>query len=305
MAIILAENIAKEFGSVKALRSLSLSVEEGELFGLVGPDGAGKTSLIRIFISIMEATSGDAWTGGFHTGREPDRVKEQIGYMCQKFALYPDLTVQENLDFSADLYGVPSGDRKKLYDELLSISNLQPFRRRQAAFLSGGMKQKLALACALVHMPRILFLDEPTNGVDPVSRRDFWRILTELRSRGVTLFVSTAYLDEAERCSRIALLHEGRLLATGTPDELRKRMTGTLLEIRVRPARQALKALKQAFSPETVTLFGDRIHLATENPEMIGLLLGRILSGESFDLQSVKPIQPSLEDVFVSIVSAR
>jgi len=305
MNIIRAENIAKTFGDVNALRSLSLSVEEGELFGLVGPDGAGKTTCIRILTSIMETTSGDAWVNGFHVGREPEQVKEQIGYMCQKFALYPDLTVQENLDFYANLYGIPTSMRATRYTEVLSFSNLHPFRNRQSAFLSGGMKQKLALACALVHTPRILFLDEPTNGVDPISRRDFWRILTQLRAQGVTLFVSTAYLDEAERCSRIGLFHEGRLLATGTPDELRKLMEGTLLEIRTRHAREAMGRLKQVFPPESVTLFGDRIHLATENPEMTRVLLDRILPHEQFELQNIRTIQPSLEDVFVSIISAR
>ena len=205
---------------------------EGEIFGLVGPDGAGKTTTMRLLCSIMEPTSGDAWVAGCHVVRQAEQIKQQIGYMSQRFGLYPDLTVIENIHFYADIYNEPRKGRGEKIDRLLGFSNLTPFRRRLAGNLSGGMKQKLGLACALIHTPKVLFLDEPTNGVDPVSRRDFWRILSQLLQQNVTIFVSTAYLDEADRCHRVGLLDHGRLLAVGTPAEVKRLMRGTILEIR-------------------------------------------------------------------------
>ena len=196
----------------------------------------------------MEPTSGEAWVAGCHIVREAERIKENIGYMSQRFGLYPDLTVMENIDFYADIYSEPRRGRQEKIDRLLAFSNLTPFKRRLAGNLSGGMKQKLGLACALIHTPKVLFLDEPTNGVDPVSRRDFWRILYQLLREKVTIFVSTAYLDEAERCNRVGLIHHGRLLACGTPGEVKQLMRGTILEIRADQPRQAAAVLKRAIA---------------------------------------------------------
>src|SRR5574340_625315 len=246
MHAIETESLTKRFGSFSAVDGLNLTVEEGEIFGLVGPDGAGKTTTMRLLTSIMEPSSGDAWVAGFHVVRQAEAIKESIGYMSKRFGLYPDLTVMENLDFYADIYTVPRRERKERIDRLLGFSNLTPFRRRLAGNLSGGMKQKLGLACALVHTPRVLFLDEPTNGVDSVSRRDFWRILYQLQQERVTIFVSTAYLDEAERCTRLALIHQGRLLALGTPHEVKQLMRGTIWEIRTRKPREATAVLRKA-----------------------------------------------------------
>ena len=224
MEAIRTESLTKTFNDLTAIDSLTLSVAEGEIFGLVGPDGAGKTTTMRLLTGIMDPTSGDAWVAGHHTVREAAAVSNAIGYMSQRFGLYPDLTVAENIDFYADIYGVPRRERLDKVERLLAFSNLAPFKKRHAGNLSGGMKQKLGLACALIHTPKVLFLDEPTNGVDPSSRRDFWRILYQLLREKVTVFVSTAYLDEAERANRIALMHHGKLLAVGTPEEVKKLM---------------------------------------------------------------------------------
>jgi ABC-2 type transport system ATP-binding protein len=259
---------------------------------------------MRLLTSVMEPTAGDAWVAGHHTVREAEAVKEKIGYMSQRFGLYPDLSVMENVNFYADIYGVPRRGRSEKVEELLSFSNLTPFKRRLAGNLSGGMKQKLGLACALIHTPRVLFLDEPTNGVDPVSRRDFWRILYQLLREGVTIFVSTAYLDEAERCMRLALLHHGRVLARGTPDEVKDLMPGTLLEVRLDQPRRALQLLRERLTEaDSVGLFGDRLHVATERPEAAGGRTRDVLRDEGIEVAEVKAVEPTLEDVFVSVVA--
>src|SRR5574340_184966 len=232
MHAIKTESLMKRFGSFTAVDGLNLTVGEGEIFGLVGPDGAGKTTTMRLLTSIMEPSSGEAWVAGRHVVKEAEAVKEDIGYMSQRFGLYPDLTVMENIEFYADIYDVPKKLRPERIERLLAFSNMTPFKKRQAGRLSGGMKQKLGLACALIHTPKVLFLDEPTNGVDPVSRRDFWKILYQLLREQVTIFISTAYLDEAERCSRVGLIDQCRLLAVGTPDEIKTLMQGQILEIR-------------------------------------------------------------------------
>ncbi|HQW91104.1 MAG TPA: ABC transporter ATP-binding protein, partial [Nitrospira sp.] len=269
-----------------------------------GPDGAGKTTTMRLLTGVMEPTGGEAWVMGKHVVREAEAVKEDIGYMSQRFGLYPDLTVEENLQFYADLYGVPTKGREHKIHELLSFSNLTPFKKRQAGRLSGGMKQKLGLACALIHTPKVLFLDEPTNGVDPVSRRDFWRILYSLLKEGVTIFVSTAYLDEAERCHRVALLHQGRLLACDTPDRVKTLMRGTILEVRVGRAREAAALLKRRVKVESVGLFGDRIHVVTMDRAQTAQEVPAVLQAEGFTLHGLRPIEPSLEDVFVSVLTS-
>jgi len=269
MHAIKIDNLTKKFDTLTAVDGLSLSVARGELFGLIGSDGAGKTTTMRMLASIMEPSSGDAFVMGRHVSRESEAVKEHIGYMSQRFGLYPDLAVPENIRFYADIYGLSRSEREEKIDGLLAFSGLTPFKKRKAGDLSGGMKQKLGLACALVHTPEVLLLDEPTNGVDPVSRRDFWRILNRLLREGVTIFVSTAYLDEADRCDRVGLIHMGRLLACDTPAGLKKLMRGTVLEVRSGEPRRAARLLRERLEDATVSLFGDKVHVATIDPDRI------------------------------------
>jgi ABC-2 type transport system ATP-binding protein len=287
---------------VTAVDGLTLSVAQVELFGLVGSDGAGKTTTIRMLAGIMDPTEGTARVMGRHTVQEAEALKEEIGYMSQRFGLYPDLTVLENLHFYADIYGLPRRGRDEKIGRLLSFSNLTPFRKRLAGNLSGGMKQKLGLACALIHTPRVLFLDEPTNGVDPVSRRDFWRILYQLLREGVTVFVATAYLDEADRCNRVGLIHRGRILACDTPDNLRGLMRGTILEVRTPSPRRAALLLRERREKESVGIFGDRLHVVTHDAGKTGTAIEAILRGEGIELQSLRTIEPTLEDVLVSVL---
>jgi len=305
MDAIEIKNLTKSFDDMTAVDGLSLSVGEGEIFGLVGPDGAGKTTTMRMLTAIMEPTSGDAWVAGYHIVKEGEAIKETIGYMSQRFGLYPDLTVMENIDFYADIYEVPRRGRSVKVDELLAFSNLTPFKKRMAGKLSGGMKQKLGLACALIHTPKVLFLDEPTNGVDPVSRRDFWRILYQLLRDNVTIFVSTAYLDEAERCNRLALLNKGKLLALGTPDEVKKLMQGTIYEIRTSEPRRASLLLREKLDGDSVGLFGDRVHVVTNRPERVQQISETELAAANIQLNKMQVIAPSLEDVFVSVLAGQ
>jgi len=223
-------NLTKIFDNITAVDGLSLEVEEGEIFGLVGPDGAGKTTTMRLLAGILEPTSGDGWVCGKHIVRECERLKENIAYVPQRFGLYEDLTVVENINFYADIYGVPRSGRRDKIEQLLLFSGLADFRKRLARNLSGGMKQKLGLACALIHSPKVLLLDEPTNGVDPVSRRDFWRILYRLLKEKVAILFSTSYLDEAERCRRIGLIHKGRLLRCAVPSGIKEEKKAATLE---------------------------------------------------------------------------
>jgi ABC-2 type transport system ATP-binding protein len=306
MNAIRTENLTKRFGDLTAVDSLSLEVAEGEIFGLVGPDGAGKTTTMRLLTSIMEPTSGDAWIAGYHVLKQAEAIKENIGYMSQRFGLYPDLTVMENLVFYADIYCEPRKGRKEKIDRLLAFSNLTPFKKRLAGNLSGGMKQKLGLACALIHTPKVLFLDEPTNGVDPVSRRDFWRILYRLLREKVTIFVSTAYLDEAERCNRVALIDRGKMLACGTPDEVKKLMRGTILEIRCEQPRRASALLKEKLTGVSVGLFGDRVHVVGHEPEeLITSAVKGLLADAGLPVAGIRQIEPTLEDVFVSVLAEK
>ncbi len=302
MSMIRTEHLSKTFGDLAAVVDLGLEVAEGEIFGLVGPDGAGKTTTMRLLTAIMDPTSGDAWVAGRHVVGQGEALKEQIGYMSQRFGLYPDLTVMENLDFYADIYSVPRKGRQERTERLLAFSNLAPFRRRLAGNLSGGMKQKLGLACALIHTPKVLFLDEPTNGVDPVSRRDFWRILYQLLREKVTIFLSTAYLDEAERCSRLALIHRGKLLACGTPAEVKTLMRGAILEIRAAEPRKAAAILREKCPARSVGLFGDRVHVVCDAIDETAAQAASILAAAGLPPAEVRPVAPSLEDVFVSVV---
>lgn len=302
MDAIRTEALTRSFNGRTAVNHLTLSVAEGEIFGLVGPDGAGKTTTMRLLTAILDPSSGNAWVAGRHTVNEAEAIKEEIGYMSQRFGLYPDLTVMENIDFYADIYGVPRAGRGEKVERLLAFSNLTPFKKRLAGNLSGGMKQKLGLACALIHTPRVLFLDEPTNGVDPVSRRDFWRILYQLVREKVTIFVSTAYLDEAERCNRLGFIHGGKLIALGTPGELKKLMPGTILEIRTAEPRRAAALLRAEMEAQSVGLFGSRIHLVTPEPDLAVPRVEGVLGRGGLKPASIRPVEPSLEDVFISVL---
>jgi ABC-2 type transport system ATP-binding protein len=296
--VIVTDNLTRRFGNITAVRELTLSVPEGELFGLVGSDGAGKTTTLRMLAGVLDPTEGAATVMGRDTVREAELIRPDIGYMSQRFGLYPDLTVDENLRFYADLFGLSRREREERGDELLTFSRLLPFRKRLAGNLSGGMKQKLGLSCALIHTPKLLLLDEPTNGVDPVSRRDFWRILNGLLARGVTIVVATAYLDEAERCSRVGLIHEGRLVACDTPETLKSPLIGKVLEALPANPRQALTELRRALPESSFSLLGKTIHVMTENGEEVTREILRRFPGAR-----VAVVEPTLEDVFVHALS--
>jgi len=294
--------LKKCFGPLTAVAGLTLSVPRGELFGLVGSDGAGKTTTLRMLTGIMDPSGGAAFVLGCDMARKADAVRGEIGYLSQRFGLYPDLTVLENLLFYADIQMIPRRGRAARIEELLLFAKLAPFKDRAAGKLSGGMKQKLGLACALVHKPRVLFLDEPTNGVDPVSRRDFWRILYGLLAEGVTIFVATAYLDEAERCGRVGLMHRGRLLACDTPRGLKGLMKGGVLELTTSDPRRAVRLLSGSFPSGSVALFGERLHLYAPEPGEAGRSAAATLSAQGVELLAAREVPPTLEDLFVSLI---
>ncbi|MEC7840283.1 MAG: ABC transporter ATP-binding protein [Chlamydiota bacterium] len=304
MAVIKTQNLHKHFGNTHAVNGIDLSVAEGEIFGLVGPDGAGKTTSIRLLTSIMEPTKGNAWVNGHPIVEGAEAVKSQIGYMSQKFGLYSDLTVLENMQFYADIYGVSKKEQTQKIRRLLAFSKLEKFKDRLADALSGGMKQKLGLACALIHTPKVLFLDEPTNGVDPVSRREFWRILYDLHREGTTIFLATSYMEEAERCGQVAFMYHGKIMIHGSPDDIKKHLRGTILEVRCKAPRKTLLMLREALGHDCVKLFGNRIHIYiyTESKalslEQVKDLLQRSQLGE----YEIRETDPTLEDVFMSLM---
>ena len=298
---ITVEAVEKSFGRTKALDEVSLSVERGELFGLIGPDGAGKTTLIRVLVGLMRPDSGRAEVGGCDTVTGQERLKEMIGYLSQRFSLYSDLTVRENIRFYADLFQIGREQAAARESELLKFSRLGEFVGRRAGALSGGMKQKLALCCALIHVPQVLFLDEPTTGVDPVSRREFWDLLAELRTGGTTVFVTTAYMDEAARCDRVALMYSGRLLAVDTPGAIPDLYPCALLEVRLPEAVNQVERLEAIGGVRSVQVFGDRLHVGVEDGEKTGAEIRRVLAGEP-DGVAIRRIAPGLEDVFVEMI---
>jgi ABC-2 type transport system ATP-binding protein len=301
---IAARGLRKSFGATAAVDGLDLEVARGEIFGLVGPDGAGKTTAIRTLCGILDADAGEAAVAGFDVRRQPEEVKRRIGYMSQRFSLYGDLTVAENLRFFASLHRVSHEERRRREAELLGFSRLAPYRDRLAQNLSGGMKQKLALACTLMHTPAVLFLDEPTTSVDPVSRRDFWKILYELLRGGVTIFVSTPYMDEAERCGRVALMDGGRVRLCDTPERLRARMQGRLVELVAAPQRRAREALELLPGVVGIQVFGDRLHLWLRDGGPGEADIRAHLAAHGIEVRGIRPIAPGLEDVFVSLLSA-
>jgi len=300
--VLIAHNLTKTYGKLRAVDSLSISVNYGELVCLVGPDGAGKTSTLRLLCGLERSEVGRVKLFGQKVMKFSPELRRRIGYLSQNFSLYADLSVEENLEFFAGLYDV--SDYSELTESLLEFTRLTPFRKRLADQLSGGMKQKLALACTLVHRPELLLLDEPTTGVDPVSRRDFWQILFRLLQEGKSMLLSTPYLDEAERASRVAFIYQGKILAFDTPEILKTRLKGRVLEIVTSDSRRVYQKCKEERSFLNVQLFGDRLHLVV--PEGYEKKhLESLLSAEKIKLQSLAEISPSLENIFIHLLEAR
>jgi ABC-2 type transport system ATP-binding protein len=305
MLSIKTTNLTKTFDSITAVNRLNLEVKAGEIFGLVGPDAAGKTTTLRMLCGILPPDEGEARVAGYDIRREAELLKEKVGYLPQRFGLYGDLTVIENVHFYADLYQVPKKMRKGRIERLLRFANLEPFVKRKAQDLSGGMKQKLGLISALIHTPEILFLDEPTTGVDPLSRRDFWMILYDLLKEGVTILFSTSYLDEAERCSRIGLIYQGELMIADTPASVKTRMRGTILELRMKDHQEGMKILEKTGSFRSMVLSGDKIHVFVDDPLKGEKLIREVFSSEGMEVENLAEVKPSLEDVFVSMVRSK
>ncbi len=303
--MIAVSDLTREFGSTRAVVGLNLDVAEGELFGIVGPDGAGKTTTLRMLAGVLRPTSGDAIIDDKSVATRPEAVKSQIAYMPQRFGLYFDLTVLENIEFYADLYRVPKAERPARLERLFAFSNLGPFQDRLADNLSGGMKQKLSLCCALIHHPKVLLLDEPTFGVDPISRRDLWLILHEMVEEGVTILVSTSYLDEAERCDRVALLHEGRILALDTPESLLDLLPGEVLSIQGPDPRAARDLLQSLPGVVGTALFGNTVHAVLERQGNVRNRVTEALFGAGLTGYDLIPVEASLEDVFLHLVRER
>ncbi len=323
--VIKVRGLTKRFGDVAAVAGVNLSVREGEIFGLIGPDAAGKTTIMRMLCGIVPADEGSIHVAGQDVVRDPEAVKRRIGYLSQVFSLYGDLTVEENLDFCADLYlsprsevaryGRPAGRPYKA--EMLRLGGLAPFKTRQAGHLSGGMQQKLALMCALIHRPQVLILDEPTTGVDPVSRREFWRILANLPAQGVTVLLSSPYMEEAARCHRLALIDRGHILATGTAAELQAAVRGSVVEVVTPEVRRASRALSAVPGVLNVTAFGDALHVQieaarrgppveheVERPPEVGERIASVLRESSVEFSAITVIEPSLEDAFLDLVGS-
>jgi ABC-2 type transport system ATP-binding protein len=302
---IIAENLTKSFADVRAVDHLSIEVQAGEIFGLVGPDGAGKTTTLRMLAGIMPPDEGTARVADFDVVHDPEKVKRHLSYMPQRFGLYEDLTVDENIRFYADLFGVNRKEREERSSSLLRAAGMREFRRRLAGKLSGGMKQKLGLVCALIHRPKIILLDEPTTGVDPVSRRDFWRILYELVSQGVTILTSTAYLDEAERCHRVALLHQGRLLFCDTPHNLKAKLGKSVLSITSSEPRRLRAEMENAVGISSLVLTGDSLHVVVDDSARRIPEFEARLKNASVPFRTIQQVAPTIEDLFVDAVGSK
>jgi ABC-2 type transport system ATP-binding protein len=304
VAVVDVESLTRIFGSLKALDRMSFSVEEGEIFGLVGPDGSGKTTCLRILCGLMAPSRGKVLVLGRDVAREPERIKGEVGYMAQPAKLYEELTVKENIEFYADLYEVPRARYKERMNRLLEFSGLAPFIARRFRNLSGGMKQKVGLSCALIHTPKVLFLDEPTNGVDPVSRRDFWKILYELKRERVTMVVASTYLDEADRCHRVAFFDRGRARMVMEPLELRKLLKDQLYNLVVSDRRKALGVLKTLPAVSNPYVFGTGIHFFLRNTDDLSGVQ-KSLAAEGINDGRIDAIPPNLEDVYLSLLEGK
>jgi len=294
--------LTRRFGDNVAVDGLTLEVRPGELFGVVGPDGAGKTTTLRMLAGVLPPSEGRGVIHGVDVAADPEGVKPFIAYMSQQFGLYADLTVRENIDFYADLYRVPKAERPARLERLFAFSNLEPFQERLAGNLSGGMKQKLSLCCALIHHPKVLLLDEPTFGVDPISRRDLWLILHEMVEEGVTVLVSTSYLDEAERCDRVALLHQGKVLALDTPHRLLALLPGEVVAVEGPEPRKARDLMRGLPGVLSTALFGNMVHAVLEDGVTARETVAAALKDAGLGSEALMPLEPSLEDVFLHLV---
>jgi len=299
--IITIENFSKSYGKIRAVDKLSLKIAAGELFGLIGPDGAGKTTTMRTLCTLLPLEEGHMRIAGFDVRREVAPIRNLLGYMPQRFSLYPDLSVAQNLMFFADLFGVPKPEKEKRLKQLYHFSKLEPFKDRLAKQLSGGMKQKLALSCTLIHTPKVLILDEPTTGVDPVSRREFWQILRQLREEGVTILVSTPYMDEALLCNRVAFMHKGNVLALDDPRLITKHFRHALYEV----ATPAPQLVAPYFAKETqcqsAQVFGDRLHVSFAAP-LTNKMINRIIKSAPHAIVDMRQIEPGIEDTFMALM---
>ena len=297
---IQTNGLARAFGAPLAVDGLDLTVRRGEMFGLVGPDGAGKSTAIRLLCGLLEPTGGEGRVLGFDLRHEAEQIKSRIGYLSQNFTLYGDLTVDENIEFFAELHGVRNFRRRR--DELLEFTRLTAFRRRLAQALSGGMKKKLALACTLIHTPELILLDEPSTGVDPVSRGELWSILSDILEQGVTILMSTPYLDEAERCHRIGLMHRGRMFLVGTPDEVRMALSGNVYQIDCSAPRAAYQQLRARWPLTQLVLYGDRLHFWTTRGDAEVCAVAEELNEQGLAPVSWRRVAPSIEDAFVGLL---
>ena len=304
-AAIVVDGVTKRYGAVRALDSLSFSVPAGQMFGLIGPDGAGKTTAIRLLCGLLHSDGGRVRILGHDPVLEHGSITRSVGYLSQRFSLYGDLSIDENIAFFAEIHGLRRYQSRR--DRLLDLTQLRPFRDRLADRLSGGMKQKLALACTLVHEPRVILLDEPTTGVDPVSRREFWKLLSEFLELGITILVSTPYLDEAERCARVALLHQGRLLALDTPDALRAGLHGVIVEMIAVDQVRAVRVARDEPGVADVQTFGERAHVrfASGVDEDASARLATRFAQAGVEIRSLREVPPSLEDVFIARLQAQ
>ncbi|HXM98475.1 MAG TPA: ABC transporter ATP-binding protein [Candidatus Dormibacteraeota bacterium] len=306
-AAIQADGLVRRFGKVTAVDGISFRVEKGEIFGFLGPNGSGKTTVIKMLIGLLPLSAGAAWVEGLDVRVNPEGVRERIGYMSQKFSLYDDLTVAENLQFYGRIYGLPPDRLKRRIDDIIQLNGLAPYLNRLAAHLSGGWKQRLALGCAMLHEPKLLFLDEPTAGIDPVARRQLWDLLFELSGQGITFFVTTHYMDEAERCNHVAYIYYGKLIADGTPEALKQlpdvQPAGTeRIEIATPEVTRALRVARKIPGIRSATIFGESIHALVEEHFDLTDLRGKLQSN-GIHVTEIRPLTPSLEDVFVELTA--
>jgi ABC-2 type transport system ATP-binding protein len=304
---LILDQVVKIFGdghenSVLAVDHLCLKVEKGEIFSLVGPDGAGKSTTIRMMCGVLKPTEGTLSLLGFDSRTQKDELKKHIGYLSQRFSLYQDLTIDENIDFFAEIHKVQKYKERK--EELLQFTRLTQFRDRLAGQLSGGMKQKLALACTLIHTPEIIFLDEPTTGVDPVSRRDFWKILSSLLKSGITIVVSTPYLDEAERSTRVALMNQGKILICDTPEAVKATFHSDVIELVCTNVRCASEVLQRTIPRQDIQMFGDRLHIVVQDAKKMKSRIIAAVEGEKIEILSYRIVPASLEDVFIASIQS-
>ena len=298
-------DLTRRFKALTAVSGLNLTVGRGEVFGLLGPDGSGKTTAIRMLCAILDPSEGWARVAGFDTVKGAEEIKKRIGYMPQQFSLYGDLTVAENLSFFADIFGVGREERAERTARLLEFAQLSEFRTRRAAHLSGGMQKKLALACTLIHQPEVIFLDEPTTGVDPIARREFWDILTQLHLEGVTLFVSTPYMDEAERCSRVALMFEGSVMVCDAPQRIKQLVEGELLELRPDRLRDASRVIAGLPGVLEVQAYGDRLHVFVDDADRRAPGLQEALTRAGIAVHDLRQTRPRMEEAFISLIRGR